>query len=354
MGRDYRGVIEQFSDAEAGLIGPVMAGIDGLALSADERELLRHPTMGGVILFARNYESPEQLRALTVSIRRLRPALLIAVDHEGGRVQRFREGFTRLPPLATWGGLHQRDADQALAMARAHGRLIGYELGAVAIDFSFAPVADLAIGNTSTIGDRAFDPQPEVVCELACALTAGLAEAGMAAVGKHFPGHGFVAEDSHEQLPVDRRSFDELAANDLRPFAALIAASVHGLLPGWVIYPAVDNVPACFSRKWLTGILRNEMGFGGAIFSDDLGMGAAAFAGGPLQRAQTALDAGCDMVLACNDRGATEAIIDGLDQRIIHRPDSLHRLRAMRYNRPRPGVPDQDSTAQQLLPYLLC
>jgi beta-N-acetylhexosaminidase len=290
-----------------------MLDLDGPELTAQERELLGHPAVGGVILFARNYESPEQLERLVSDIHGLRrPALLVAVDQEGGRVQRFREGFTRLPPPGWLGVLHERSPALARRAAREMGWLMAAELRALGLDFSFAPVLDLDRGISSVIGDRAMHHHPVVVAELAHAWWSGAHEAGMASVGKHFPGHGGVAEDSHEALPTDPRRLEDLLMDDLLPFERMIHYGLEAIMPAHVVYEAADPRPAGFSPFWLDRILRQRLGFQGTIFSDDLGMAAAATAGGYADRARAALGAGCDMVIVCNDRRGAEAALDEL------------------------------------------
>lgn len=290
--------------------GPVMLDVAGFALSPEERERLAHPLAGGVILFARNYESPGQLDALTAAIRAVRsPHLVIAVDHEGGRVQRFREGFTSIPPMRTLGELWDRDVAAAAREATRLGWTLAHELRMHGVDFSFAPVLDLDYGASTVIGDRALHRNPNAAAHLACALHAGMRAGGMAAVGKHFPGHGFVAADSHSVVPVDERTFDQIAAADLIPFAAMVGQRLEGIMPAHVIYPAVDPLPAGYSRKWLQEILRGRLGFDGMIFSDDLGMAGAHGAGDMIARAGAAMAAGCDMVLVCNEPAAVESLL---------------------------------------------
>ena len=290
--------------------GPVVLGIGGLTLDGVDRERLLHPLVGGVILFSRNYENVEQLAALTAQIHALRtPALLISVDHEGGRVQRFRHGFTAIPPMRTLGDIWQRDAAAAGLEARRVGGVIARELRAQGVDFSFTPVLDVDFGTSAVIGDRAFSDDPDVVAELAVALCHGLREGGCAAVGKHFPGHGFVAADSHLEVPIDDRPLSDLLASDLVPFAALARAGMEAVMPAHVVYPAVDDNPAGFSRIWIRDILRERLQFDGLVFSDDLGMAGAFTAGDIVARAEAAIDAGCDMVLTCNEPEAADELL---------------------------------------------
>ncbi len=308
-------------------LGPVMLGLDGGELSAEEREILRHPLVGGVILFARNYHSPDQIAVLTAAIHALRqPRLLIAVDHEGGRVQRFRDGFTRLPAVGQLGEIYYRDVLRAKRLARVTGWLMATELRAVGVDLSFAPVLDLDHGVSGIIGDRAFHHDPEVVADLAHAYMSGMQKAGMEAVGKHFPGHGGIAADSHLELPVDPRPYDELAGADLLAFERMIHYGLAALMPAHVLYPQVDDRPAGFSPRWLKDILRRRLEFQGVIFSDDLDMAGAQEIGSPPERAHAALTAGCDMVLSCNDRHAAAAILDHLR----YAPDPVTQARLIR------------------------
>ncbi len=304
-----------------------MLGLEGVELTARERELLRHPLVGGVILFTRNYQSPAQAAALTAAIHALRqPRLLVAVDHEGGRVQRFRDGFTRLPAVRRLGEIYDQDRMRAKQLARVTGWLMATELRAVGVDLSFAPVLDLDHGLSGIIGDRAFHHNPESVADLAHAYASGMQKAGMEAVGKHFPGHGGIAADSHLELPVDPRPLAALEAADLLAFERMIHYGLAALMPAHVVYPAVDDRPAGFSARWLKDILRQQLEFQGVIFSDDLDMAGAHVAGSPPERAGAALAAGCDMVLACNDRHAAVAILDHL--RYV--PDPVTQVRLIR------------------------
>lgn len=294
-------------------LGPVMLDLAGTALSAEDRELLQHPAVGGVILFARNYQNPAQLAALTAAIRAVRePHLLAAVDQEGGRVQRFREGFQRLPPAGYYAALYQQSPAAAKHAAQRMGWLMASELQAVGVDFSFAPVLDIDRGLSRVIGDRAFGQQAQPVMALTGAWMQGARLAGMVSVGKHFPGHGGVTADSHEALPCDEGGWETLWAEDIAPFGHLIAQGLEAVMPSHVVYPCVDDVPAGFSTRWLQGILRGEMGFQGAIFSDALDMAAAAAAGDFVGRAKAALAAGCDQLLMCNNRAAAVAVVEAL------------------------------------------
>ncbi|PKO36471.1 MAG: beta-N-acetylhexosaminidase [Betaproteobacteria bacterium HGW-Betaproteobacteria-6] len=277
-------------------LGPLMIDIAGTELTDPDRERLCHPLVGGVILFSRNYADPEQLSALTAAIHALRtPALLIAVDHEGGRVQRFRDGFTRLPAMATLGSFWDENPESALAAARQVGYVLAAELRARGVDYSFTPVLDLDYGPSRVIGDRAFHRQPEVVIALAAALAEGLHLAGMGSCGKHFPGHGYVIPDSHVELPVDDRPFEAMQ-DDILPYRKL---ALDGVMAAHVIYNCVDCNTAVFSNKWIY-YLRNNIKFSGVVFTDDLSMAGAGVVGGMLSRVETAYNAGCDMLLVCN------------------------------------------------------
>lgn len=293
--------------------GPVMVDVHGFGLSEQERQRLSHPLVGGVILFRRNFQNIDQLKALTAEIRALRtPELLIAVDHEGGRVQRFLDGFTRLPPMNVLGELWQQDETAARAAAENVGVVLAGELRACGIDLSFTPVLDLDWGRCAVIGNRAFHRDPHIVSELALALQRGLRQGGMSTCGKHFPGHGFVAGDSHFVMPQDDRTLAELEADDLIPFVRLAEAGMGSVMPAHVVYPAVDSRPAGFSPVWLQDILRGKLAFDGVIFSDDLGMEGAAGAGSFVERAEAALAAGCDMVLVCNQPERADEVLAGL------------------------------------------
>lgn len=327
-------------------LGPVMTGIAGPSLRAEERDRLRDPAVGGVILFTRNYESPAQLVRLTAEIHGLRtPALLVAVDQEGGPVQRFREGFTRLPPAARLGACHARDPERAGRIAEQCGWLMAAELRALGVDLSFAPVLDLDYGVSAVIGERAMHRDPEVAAELALHYVRGMQRAGMAAVGKHFPGHGAVAADSHRILPVDPRPLADLEQDDLVPFERLIHQSIPALMAAHVLYPAVDVRPAGYSRHWLQTVLRGRLDFQGAVFSDDLGMVGAEGAGDYPARVRCALEAGCDMVLLCNEPDAVPPVLDALQG---HRdPAAQLRLAHLRGAR---HAPDWD-TLRSLRPW---
>ncbi len=294
-------------------LGPLMVDVGGQELTNEDREILAHPLVGGVILFTRNYRDHEQLKALCDDILAVRnPRLLLAVDHEGGRVQRFRVGFSRVPAMRVLGGRHCEDASAAVADARAAGETIGRELSAFGIDLCFAPVLDIDHGVSTVIGDRAFSDRCEIVVELARAFRSGLNAVGMSATGKHFPGHGAVRADSHVELPVDRRPEAEIRALEMRPFQDLIDDGIESLMMAHVRYTTVDETPASLSRKWIRDILRKQMGFKGAVFCDDLSMGGAAVVGTLADRARLALAAGCDMLPVCNDRAGVVELLDAL------------------------------------------
>ncbi len=290
-----------------------MIDLEGTRLSQVEGELLKHPATGGVILFSRNYQNRDQLTQLCAEIHACRnPHLLISVDHEGGRVQRFKDGFTLLPAAAWYGEQFAKRPDKGMRLAEQGGWLMAAELLVCGVDFSFAPVLDLGIGISRVIGDRAFAAQPETVAKLAHAWMQGVHAAGMAAVGKHFPGHGGVEADSHLALPVDTRRYEDLLMEDLRPFERMIHDGIEAIMPAHVIYQRMDRQLAGFSQFWLKQVLRERLGFQGVIFSDDLSMTAAEEAGSYAERALAALDAGCDMVLVCNKRRAAENVLEAL------------------------------------------
>jgi beta-N-acetylhexosaminidase len=319
-------------------LGPIMADVQALELSAEERELLQHPLIGAVILFSRNYESREQVSALTRSIRELRdPPLLIAVDQEGGRVQRFRDGFTALPPLRWLGHEYDLDPRKARELSTLCGWLMATELLAVGVDFSFAPVVDLDHGLSEIIGDRAFHADSEIVATLSRSYCQGLRNAGMAAVAKHFPGHGGVVADSHLALPEDRRSYGELL-DDIHPYRTLISNGLQGIMPAHVRYTKVDERIASMSSYWLQTELRQNLEFRGAIFSDDLTMEGASVEGSIPERVEKTLAAGSDMALICNNPAAVAATVGRLQGYLG--PASYARLAAMR---PAPGVVQEDA-----------
>jgi beta-N-acetylhexosaminidase len=290
-------------------LGPLMVDIAGLELTADDARLLTHPMVGSVILFSRNYRDLAQVKALIGSIRALRsPQLLIAVDHEGGRIQRFRKGFTALPAARLIGRRYDEDRREGLRLAQAVGWLMASELRAVGVDFSFAPCVDLDYGVSEIIGDRAFHHDADAVGALGVAYMAGMRDAGMPAIAKHFPGHGAVVADSHIALPVDRRGYADMEA-DIRPYRLLIQNHLPAVMAAHVVFPAVDELPASLSRRWMTGVLREELNFHGCIFADDLSMAGAAAFGGIIERTRLAIAAGCDVLPICNDRQAVQSVI---------------------------------------------
>ena len=296
-------------------LGPVMLDVGGQTLTADDIRRIRHPLTGGVILFGRNYDNRQQLTVLTAAIHAARPGILIAVDHEGGRVQRFKtDGFTKLPAMRRLGELWDRDVLAATKAATDVGFVLAAELRACGVDLSFTPVLDLDHGASAVIGDRAFHRDARVVTLLAKSLNHGLALAGMANCGKHFPAHGFAQADSHVAIPVDERGLDEILADDAAPYGWL-GMSLAGVMPAHVIYPKVDRHPAGFSKKWLS-ILRGDMGFQGVIFSDDLSMQGASVAGNVVDGAKAALAAGCDMVLICNSPDKADQLLSGLEAKM--------------------------------------
>jgi beta-N-acetylhexosaminidase len=294
------------------MLGPVVIDVEGLRLTERERQRLRHPLVGMVILFARNFQSPVQLAELTSEIHALRdPPLLIAVDHEGGRVQRFRSGFTLIPAMAQLGLLWDQDVLGACRTALSTGYVLAAELRAHGVDFTFAPVLDLDWKRSSVIGDRALHADARVVAMLASHLCHGLLLAGMANCGKHFPGHGWPTADSHHAIPFDERPLKEILFVDAAPYRWL-GAALTSVMPAHVVYELVDQMPAAFSRRWIEDTLRRKLGFSGIVFSDDLSMEGARVAGGLLESAQAAIDAGCDMILVCNDSAAADSVLEGL------------------------------------------
>jgi beta-N-acetylhexosaminidase len=308
--------------------GPAVIDVVGTVLTDDDRRRLSHPATGAVILFARNYETPEQLTALTEEIERLRePALPICVDHEGGRVQRFKDGFTRIPPMRELGRLWDRDRNLGREAAKSIAYIAGAELGAHGIDFSFAPVLDLDYGGSSVIGDRALHYDPIAVGALGACIVQGFADAGMAAVAKHFPGHGYAEADSHVAMARDTRPLKEIFRKDIAPYVAAIEAGLAAVMPAHVVYEQVEREPAGYSKYWLQEILRGKLGFQGLVFSDDLSMEGASTAGGPPERARAALAAGCDMVLLCNDPAAQDALLESLGEMSLEKPERLERMR---------------------------
>ncbi|HEY6482340.1 MAG TPA: beta-N-acetylhexosaminidase [Steroidobacteraceae bacterium] len=317
-------------------LGPLMIDLHGTTITSEEDELLRHPLVGGVILFTRNYADPEQLTGLVSAIHAVRtPPLIVAVDHEGGRVQRFRTGFSVLPPARRIGHEFDLDPRAGLELSRRMGWLMAAELRSHGIDLSFAPCVDLDYGLSEVIGDRAFHSRADVVGQLAVAYMHGMRDAGMAATAKHFPAHGAVVADSHQSLPVDRRALADLS-EDLSVYRRLIANSLPAIMAAHVLFPAVDAAPASLSGRWIRDVLRGELGFQGVVFSDDLSMGGAAAAGDIVTRARQALAAGCDMLPVCNRRESVLALLDRLD----FEPEPASRMRLVRMHG-RDGVAPQ-------------
>lgn len=329
-------------------LGPLMIDIEGQTLTAADRDLITQAEVGGLIIFSRNYQSRQQLQALVAQIRQCQPGILIAVDQEGGRVQRLRnDGFTRIPPMQCLGEAYQQDRLKALNWAEQLGWLMASEVLAMGIDISFAPVLDVDSNYSSIIGDRSFSDDSAVVVELGARFMQGMHAAGMATTGKHYPGHGAVVEDSHLTLPVDRRDWHEIEQRDLKPFLQL-QPQLDALMPAHIIFEQIDALPVGFSRTWLQQQLRQQQGFDGVIFSDDLSMEGAVCAGGFAERTAAALDAGCDMALVCNNRiGALEAL-DYLQQEKTQRPGSSRRLANMRARKkPSWQTLQQDAAWQQ-------
>ncbi|MCH9749897.1 MAG: beta-N-acetylhexosaminidase [Proteobacteria bacterium] len=299
-------------------LGPIMMDVSGLTLTEIEIAQIAKPSIGGVILFSRNFTSIDQIKQLIASIRAIKPNILVAVDHEGGRVQRFKNGFTHLPAMLRLGELYDKNPKEALKYACSCGFILAYELLEVGVDFSFAPVLDLDYGNSSVIGDRAFHSNADAVVQLAQALIKGMHRAGMKCVGKHFPGHGYVALDSHLDLPVDNRSTKEVY-QDMAAFKGLIDQGLDAVMPAHVVYSTVDDKPAGFSKTWIQDILKSKLGFEGVVFSDDLSMQGAFFIDNIKDRVQVSLDSGCDMVLICNHPDMLLEVIDqdwGLNEKL--------------------------------------
>ena len=293
------------------MLGRIVVDVNGLELSAEDREILNHPLVGGVILFTRNFEEPEQLSRLICQIRNVKsPALVIAVDQEGGSVQRFRKYFSRLPSLSAIGSKYETNPEWARTLARDHAWVMANELLSVGVDFSFAPVVDLKDSKSSVIGDRAFHRRSEVVSELASIYVETLKGCGMSAVAKHFPGHGLVEEDSHISLPTDLRSLRHIMDNDVLPYRKCIDEGLEGIMMAHVLYPEADDKAAGYSEFWIREIIKKNIGFEGVVFSDDLNMGGAAISGSYAERAVMACSAGCDVLLVCNNRNAVEVILE--------------------------------------------
>ena len=322
-------------------LGPLMIDLRGTSIEPEERELLRHPLVGGVILFTRNYVDPEQLTALVAAIHRERtPPLIVAVDQEGGRVQRFRNGFSLLPPVRRIGQAYDLNPRAGIDLARQLGWLMAAELRSHGVDISFAPCVDLDYGVSEVIGDRAFHARAEVVGQLAVAYMHGMRDAGMAATAKHFPGHGAVVADSHHALPVDRRDLPDMQ-EDMAPYGRLIANGLPAVMAAHVVFPAVDSAPASLSGRWIRDVLRGELRFQGVVFSDDLSMGGAtAAAGDVVSRARQALSAGCDMLPVCNDRPSVETLLERLNVD----PEPASQMRLVRLHG-REGMPREQLKA---------
>jgi beta-N-acetylhexosaminidase len=293
--------------------GRLMLDVQGLSLTPPERDMIRHPEAGGLILFGRNYQCKSQLRDLVADIREQSPGILLAVDHEGGRVQRFRHEFVRIPPMRLLARLWEADPEKAKQVTEDIGWLMAAELINHDIDISFAPVLDIDWSRSEIIGDRAFGKTTTQVISLAGSFMAGMHDAGMAATGKHFPGHGWVAADSHLDTPCDERGFEALCADDIKPFKALIDQGLEAIMPAHIIYQQMDKKTAGFSGFWLKKILREQLGFTGVIFSDDLSMKGASAVGGFVERTQAALNAGCDMALVCNHPEGAEQVLTYLE-----------------------------------------
>ncbi|GAB1268324.1 beta-N-acetylhexosaminidase [Aurantivibrio infirmus] len=311
-------------------LGPIMLDIDGLSISSEDLEIIRNPLVGGLIFFSRNYTSRNQFSDLVESIREVRPDLLLAVDQEGGRVQRFKNEFAALPPMQSFLQFFKQEPEQCLKQVRDVGWLMASEVLSTGVDISFAPVLDVDCDYCSVIADRSFSSQAEEVIILAEAFIDGMHEAGMATTGKHFPGHGSVVGDSHLELPVDERSLVEINARDMKPFRSL-SAKLDAVMPAHIIFPKVDSSPVGFSSHWLQDILRRDLSFNGVIFSDDLSMEGAAFAGSFSQRAECAMRAGCDMVLVCNNRAAALEVLTAFENAKVQGSDKLNNMRKRKH-----------------------
>ncbi len=311
------------------MLGPVFLDIQGLMPAPREHELLQSSLVGGVILFSRNFQGKAQLKDCVSAIRSHRPEILVAVDHEGGRVQRFREGMTVIPPMNQIGRIYDQNPDRGLLVAESLGRVMLWELKQLGVDFSFAPVLDLEYGRSSVMHSRCLHHDPEIVAQLAAALCRGIRLAGSVAVGKHFPGHGYAEADSHIALPRDERGLEEINQCDLVSFVKMIGQGLEGVMPSHVLYPQIDDYPAGFSKVWLQRELRQRLRFKGVIFSDDLTMGGALVVGDLLQRARRALSAGCDMVLVCNSYYSAKNLVDGLKDDVSN-ASSLERIEKFR------------------------
>lgn len=307
-------------------MGPLVIDIEGKSLTAEDRRRISHPLCGMVILFTRNYENPEQMKALCDDIHAVKDGVLIAVDHEGGRVQRFRDGFTEIPAMATFGQRWIDAPETTLMSAMATGYVMGAELRACGVDFTFAPCLDINFNRSEIIGHRAFSHNPQLVTQLALGIVQGLRQAGMSNCGKHFPGHGWVKADSHLELPVDERPYERLLFADLKPYRWMSTA-LDSVMAAHVLYPAIDDKPAGFSTHWLKKVLREELKFTGTVFSDDLSMKGAVEVGSVVERAQLALNAGCDMLIICNDFPAIDELLENLHfVDTVERADRVKRL----------------------------
>ena len=314
--------------------GPVIIDIAGPQLTDEDRQLLCEPGVAGIILFGRNVVDAAQVQELCQQLRALRPDLLICIDQEGGRVQRLQQGVTRIPPMAVIGDLYQQDQARALSCSKEVGWVMARELRALGIDLSFAPVLDLDRDFCAAIGDRSFGCDPLAVVAIASAFIDGMHAAGMGAVGKHFPGHGKVQADSHRELPIDKRALEDIQGHDLVPFAALCKNQLQGVMPAHIVFEAVDANPVGFSSVWLNKILRGQLGYEGLIFSDDLNMAAASAGGSYAARAQTALAAGCDLLLICNNRPAAKEVLAAVGNKLLSPTANQRKLKLINANPP--------------------